>query len=221
VSKTHYEMVGSSPGATAEEVRRSYLKRARQLHPDQFVGRPAAERAKAERRMKDLNAAWTVLSDRDARRAYDAELFTMDTRGTPPIVRGRSETWKPFDPSRPVPPRPKPGPVVADQSEMEITGAARLLRAGPLLLLFGALVTIIVIATFATGGGDGGPIRGAPVVEPTGVPVACLDLASSATVPCGGHDAVVWLIVGASEACPVDLESIYRQGSLYCVTLVE
>ena len=220
VSKTHYEVVGSSPGATAEQVRRAYLDRARQLHPDQFVGLPAAERAKAERRMQDLNAAWTVLSDVQARRAYDAELFAMGARGTAPIVRGRSDTWKPFDPARPIPPRPKPGPVVADQREMEITGAARLLRAGPLLALFAALAAIIVIATIATGGGDGGPVRSAPEVEPTGVPVACLDLASSSPVPCGGHHAVVWSIVAASDACPADLDSVYGQGNLYCVTLL-
>ena len=62
VTKTHYDTVGAAPDATPVEVRKAYLRRARQLHPDQFVGRPDAERARSERGMQELIAAWRVLS---------------------------------------------------------------------------------------------------------------------------------------------------------------
>ena len=222
MSKTHYETVGASPTASADEIRRAYLKLARQLHPDQLVDLPDAERARAERRMQDLNAAWSVLSDTDRRRTYDLELGRLAMRGSGRIVAGRTEGWKPFDPPRPRAPRPKPGPVVADERDMEIRGTARLLRPGLLLALVTALVALIVVATLITGGGEttGGPSD--PVAEPTGVPVACIELPSTETVPCGGHDAVVWSVVGGDEICPDDLTGFYRQGvgGQFCVTLV-
>lgn len=223
--KTHYETVGTSPTATADQIRKAYLKRARQLHPDQFGDRPAAERARAERRMQDLNAAWAVLSDATKRRSYDLELGRSVNRGTGPLTSGRSEAWKPFDGSggTRVPPRPKPGPAVADERDMEIRGTARLLRPGPLISMVAVVIALIVGATLLTGGGERDSVRPTPIAEPTGVPLACLDLAPFAeTVPCGGHDAVVWSIVDAGEACPPDLEEFYRQGvgGLYCITRV-
>jgi hypothetical protein len=223
VSKTHYETVGAAPAASPDQVRRAYLKRARQLHPDQFVDRPAAERARAERRMQDLNAAWSVLSDAGARRAYDLELGRMVTRGTGRIVGGRADEWQPFDPPRPAAPTPKPGPVVADERDMEIRGTARLLRPGLLLAVLVSLVALIVIATMATGNGDSDGGRSTPLAEPTGVPIACIDLPTAETVPCGGHDAVVWSIVGGDETCPSDLTGFYRQGvgGQFCVTIVD
>lgn len=221
--KSHYEVIGVAPTASADQVRKAYLKKARRLHPDQFVDRPTPERDRAERGMKTLNAAWAVLSDAEARRAYDLELGRSVNRGTGPITSGRAEGWKPFDPQQPPMPRPKPGPKVADERDMEIRGPAKLLRPVPLLILFGTLVLLIVVSTLITGGDGGGVVdRPEPVAEPTGVPLACLDLVTLETVPCGNHDAVVWSIIEADESCPDDLESVFRQGvgGLYCITRV-
>ena len=44
---THYDTLGASPGDDAKQLRRAYLGRARRLHPDQFMGRPPAELARA------------------------------------------------------------------------------------------------------------------------------------------------------------------------------
>ena len=222
MSKTHYDIVGTPATSTPDELRRAYLKRARQLHPDQYAGRPDAERAKAERGMQELNASWSVLSDPAARRKYDLSLIRPATRGTGPVVSGRDGGWKPFDPSEPPRPQRPKGPVVADEREMEIRGAARLLRPLPIAVMVMVFVLLIVGATLLTGGGDG-PTRSLPEAEPTGVPIGCLSLgAVTETVPCGNHDAVVWSVVEAAEACPDGLESVYRQGigGLFCVTRV-
>jgi hypothetical protein len=62
---THYDTLGVSPAAGPEEVRRAWLSRAREHHPDRG-GDPA--------RMRAVNEAWSVLGDPDARRRYDRSL---------------------------------------------------------------------------------------------------------------------------------------------------
>lgn len=61
----HYEVLGVAVDATAADLRRAYLARARQHHPD-TGGRPGA--------MTEVNEAWAVLSDPARRRQYDLEL---------------------------------------------------------------------------------------------------------------------------------------------------
>ncbi len=220
--KSHYDTIGANPDASAAQLRRAYLQRARRLHPDQFAGRPARERASAERRMQELNAAWSVLSDPESRRAYDAELARRaPSRATGPIVSGRGERWQPFEPDRRHTPTPEPGPVVADERAMEIRGAARLLRPLPLLTIFAVVAGLILAASLLTGAGDGTSSRRAPTAEPTGIPIGCISLVPIVEeVPCGSHDAVVWSVVEAGEPCESGLEAVYRQGvgGLFCVT---
>lgn len=223
MSKSHYEIVGAPATATAAELRRAYLVRARRLHPDQYADRPAAERARAERGMQELNASWSVLSDPEARRAYDLSLSRrMTPRGTGRVVSGRGDGWSPFDPAREPQPRRPRGPVVADEREMEIRGPAKLLRPFPLLAIFAGTAALIAVATLLSGGGDGVPAdRTTPVEQPTGVPIGCIDLLPVAeSVPCGAHDAVVWSVVDGTGTCPPDLEAVYRPqvGGLFCVT---
>ena len=63
--RSHYEVLGVSMTATADEVRSAYRRAARDHHPD--AGGDAV-------RMTDLNAAWHVLGDPVRRAAYDHEL---------------------------------------------------------------------------------------------------------------------------------------------------
>lgn len=55
------------------QLRQSYLSLARRLHPDRYVSASAAERTLADRRMREVNAAWEVLGRSDRRAAYDFE----------------------------------------------------------------------------------------------------------------------------------------------------
>jgi len=71
VAASHYETLGVADGADPEEVRRAYLDLARRLHPDRWVDASSAERAEADRRMREVNEAWRVLGNPGRRLAYD------------------------------------------------------------------------------------------------------------------------------------------------------
>jgi molecular chaperone DnaJ len=61
-----YEVLEVPRDATAEDIKRSYRRLARQCHPDANPGDPAAET-----RFKELAAAYEVLSDPEKRSRYD------------------------------------------------------------------------------------------------------------------------------------------------------
>ena len=67
--RDYYEVLGVPRTATAEEIKRAYRQLARKHHPDL---KPAAERASAAERFKEINEANEVLSDPDKRAKYDA-----------------------------------------------------------------------------------------------------------------------------------------------------
>ncbi|MEZ5383129.1 MAG: J domain-containing protein [Microthrixaceae bacterium] len=92
---TLYEVIGARTGDDAPAMRRAYLAEVRLAHPD--VG-PPDERQAREARMRELNAAWAVLSDDRRRRDYDASL--ADARhGT--FAAGRSGAATATPPERP------------------------------------------------------------------------------------------------------------------------
>ncbi|NLV56543.1 MAG: J domain-containing protein [Acidimicrobiales bacterium] len=93
-AEDHYEVLGIGSGADPAEIRRAYVKQARRFHPDAHAGRTAAERAHAERRMRDVNEAWRVLSDPGRRRAYD-ERRTLADPPRASRARPAGPGWRP------------------------------------------------------------------------------------------------------------------------------
>jgi len=72
--KTHYQVLGVSVGASADEIRRAYRERMRAVHPDINVNS-----ANESQRMTELNIAWKTLSSPQLRRAYDASVFVSNS----------------------------------------------------------------------------------------------------------------------------------------------
>ena len=69
-AQNHYDVLGVRPSASAEEIRRRYKFLVIAFHPDRFVRTPE-HHALAELRIKQVNEAYRVLGDAQARAQYD------------------------------------------------------------------------------------------------------------------------------------------------------
>ena len=92
----HYDELGVAPTASAAEIRSSYLSLARRFHPDRLGSAPAPERATAAARMARINAAWSVLSDRDRRAAYDSQ-WRGDEPASGATIRDPAASFRQYD----------------------------------------------------------------------------------------------------------------------------
>jgi hypothetical protein len=130
---TLYDELGVAPEATADELRRAYYRRAKELHPDV---NPAGQTDEAMRR---VNQAWAILGHPISRRRYDRQLApSAETR-----------------PTRPARPAPPPAAPDSDDLPVHISLLARLLR--PSALILAILLVIFVVTAYA---GQAGHSRG-------------------------------------------------------------
>ena len=75
-----YTILGISEDAADDEIRRSYKRLAKELHPDRFIGDAEAQE-EAQERFAKVSNAYNVLKDRTARSEYDFERKMQRQRG--------------------------------------------------------------------------------------------------------------------------------------------
>lgn len=70
--KNYYEILEVNEKASKEVIEKVYKVLAKKYHPD--LQRTPEEKEKAEEKMKEINEAYSILSDTEKRRKYDLEL---------------------------------------------------------------------------------------------------------------------------------------------------
>ncbi|MBD3763307.1 MAG: molecular chaperone DnaJ [Rhodobacterales bacterium] len=64
--RDYYDVLGVSRNATADELKKAYRQKAKELHPDRNADNP-----QAEAQFKEVNEAYDILKDADRKAAYD------------------------------------------------------------------------------------------------------------------------------------------------------
>ena len=92
----YYDILGVSKGASAEEIKKAYRKQALEWHPD----RHKTDKEAAEKRFKEINEAYQVLSDPQKKSMYDQYGSTGSPQGFPgggnPFAGGGFRQTGPF-----------------------------------------------------------------------------------------------------------------------------
>jgi curved DNA-binding protein CbpA len=192
---THYDILGVTPGAAADELRAAYHERAKALHPDRFSGRSPTEQDAARHAMQDVNEAWRVLRDPAARAAYDRQLTAPAE--TTPIAPERDGDW--LD-------RPYHGRA-AGPGDVGVAVA----RAAPWVVVLVVLAIIVVFTAFAKHTTSKDDLVDHCIVTTDGVP---------STVPCDEpNDGRVADVVDAQDQCAAGTTArVDAGGDWLCLT---
>lgn len=207
---THYELLGVDRAASAEEVRRAYVARARQLHPDRSQGLAPEDSARTSRAMQDVNEAWRVLRSPASRSAYDERLAAQASAaaraaGGPAAGPGAGPGEVDLDPT-----------PYQDRPLAPVDATTALLRSLPWVAVLLVLGAIFVVTAFAGGARDDGgssyDLVGSCVQSQRGVGVV--------QVPCSApNEGRVELVVGQQGQCPDDAipRPVPGQGTWVCL----
>jgi len=238
--RTHYQVLGVAAGASSDDIRRAHRQLARVLHPDRLSDSPTAERALAERRMREVNVAWTTLSDPRRRSEYDQMLAngsraggarTSGARAAGSSGAGRDShsgrsgaaggAGRPEDADDPdlAFARARAAEIDSDEPELS-SGHFWLLRRGPVVAIAVVGLLLFVVTAYA-GSGSTGP-GGATASSTTSAPLACvrnIDGRTSVWVSCeDANDGRVVTFVDTPLDCPARTSYVIIDNRVGCAT---
>lgn len=192
---TLYDVLGVRSSATAEQIRRAYVAKARELHPDSHG---VDTDVNAGRAMQDVNEAWRVLREPARRAAYDRSIRVAveapDANGAIPADATALD-------DRPYPRR------LAEPGDLTVA----IVRAAPWVAVVVVLVAIFVFTAFANNDATSRPdLFGECVVIEDG---------HADGVPCSEpNDGRVVGIVDRSNLCAGgSLAKVVSGGQWYCL----
>ena len=142
LEKDYYKALGVTKDANAADIKKSYRKLARELHPDKNPGN-----AEAEARFKEVSEAYDVLSDDAKRKEYDEARSAVRRRRVPRRFSERRAA-------------PVPAASTFDMSDLFGDSTATTTGGGGLGDLFGGLFGNSRGRTRTRTAGSTGPTRG-------------------------------------------------------------
>eukprot|EP00995_Heteronema_vittatum_P005451 NODE_1857_length_877_cov_550.287440_g916_i2.p1 GENE.NODE_1857_length_877_cov_550.287440_g916_i2~~NODE_1857_length_877_cov_550.287440_g916_i2.p1 ORF type:complete len:281 (-),score=83.10 NODE_1857_length_877_cov_550.287440_g916_i2:35-850(-) len=69
----HYKLLGVEQASSADDIKKAYRTLALKYHPDKCAADTPAQKAEAERKFKEVNEAYAILSDATKRQDYDRQ----------------------------------------------------------------------------------------------------------------------------------------------------
>ena len=140
----HYESLGVRSDASAEQIKRAYVDLARRHHPDFHTTDDPQTRRDAERRMREVNAAWQVLGVESSREAYDRARSGVVSPGGPTIHRPSSVFTPYFDDDEDDDDSWRYEP---DEGDPATVPPRSLLIAPPALFVLGVVLVVVSLST--------------------------------------------------------------------------